>query len=278
MGREKRRSYWHTVRSIILFAALGFVLYSVFLPGPPRPLWIARGKATQAVSEINGIELGVTKMLSDAGSRNLRDFFDDSAFSDAVARLGRERAMAPFEASVEIYSHCTYALLRKGRHALDPVIFNDYPSVLKPALVKRLANSYYPELAFDPWGELYRIFPGPWPEDMGPVIFRIFLPTPPSRLSPGETASATDSLLMSGLDIDTGEPLTFGVPAPSNQDAYIWSFGANLVSGQPVYDPSHAYAPPAQQHYDASQELELCGGGDDINNWDRNQTFMRFYN
>lgn len=228
--------------------------------------------------EINDIELSITCMFSDAGSTNLRDFFDDTAFGEAVARLGRERAMAPFEASVEIYTHSTYVLLKRGKHALHPAYF-DYPSVLKPAMVGKLVNTYYPELEFDPWGELHRIFPGPWPEDMGPVVFRTFLP--PASGYPrrsGEMETVPDALLMSGFDLDTGEPLTFGVPAPSNQDVYIWSFGANLISGQPFYDPSHAYAPPVQQHYEGGQEPELMGGGDDINNWDRDQTFMRFYN
>jgi len=229
--------------------------------------------------EIYNIKLSITYMLSDAGSTNLRDFFDDAAFGEAVARLQRERAMAPFAASMEIYSHCTYVLLRGGRNALEPGRHNDYPSVLNPAMVKRLGNTYFPELALDPWGELYRIFPGPWPEDMGPVVFRTFLPPAPGYPPrSGEKKIVADALLMSGFDLETGEPLTFGVPAPSNQDVYIWSFGANLISGQPNYDPSHAYAPPAQQHYDAGQEPELMGGGDDINNWDRDQTFMRFYN
>lgn len=277
MGSERRESPWQTVRSVFLALIIGWVILVAAIPSGPS-CYRFRSKSVQAVTEIHGIELGITKMLSDADHTSLRDFIDEAAFSDAVARLGRERAMAPFAASVKIYSDCTYALLRKGRHALDPATFNDYPAVFKPELVRKLGNNYYPELAFDPWGELYHIFPGPWPEDMGPVVFRTFLPRRPGRLSPGEKKIETDALLMSGTDIETGEPLTFGVPAPSNRDVYIWSFGANLVSGQPIYDPSHVYAPPAQQHYEVAQEPELCGGGDDINNWDRDQTFMRFYN
>lgn len=50
------------------------------------------------------------------------------------------------------------------------------------------------------------------------------------------------------------------------------------VSDQPRYDPTHAYAPPARQHYREDAPDEYLGGGDDINNWDRDQTFMRFYN
>jgi hypothetical protein len=267
MGAGKPRWYLPPITSIVVFGLIGFVVFTALLPGGRR---IKKGPATRALHEITNIELGITKMLSDAGSMNLRDFFDDAAFSDAVARLGREQAIAPFEASVEIYTECTYVLLRKGRAAIDPEI-NEHAEVLRPELVKLLGRSYIPELAFDPWGELYRIFPGPWPDDMGPVIFRNYLP-------PYGEVPESNNLLMSGIDIETGESLTFGVPAPSNLEAYIWSFGANLVSGQPIYDPSHAYAPPAQQYYEAGQEPELCGGGDDINNWDRNQTFMRFYN
>jgi hypothetical protein len=270
MRTEKKKTYWPSLSAIIVWGFIGTVLFSLSLPCPPMR-WIERGSAIQAMTEINNIKLSITYMLSDAGSTNLRDFFDDASFGEAVARLGRERALAPFAASMKIYTDCTYVLLRKGRQSVDPVIFNDYPGVFDPAVVKLLANSYYPELAFDPWGELYRIFPGPWPEDMGPVIFRTYLPRQ-------EVAPEPNNLLMSGIDIETGEPLTFGVPAPSNQDVYIWSFGANLVSGQPIYDPSHAYAPPAEQHYEGGQEPELMGGGDDINNWDRDQTFMRFYN
>ena len=186
--------------------------------------------------------------------------------------------MAPFEASVELYTESIYVLLRKGRAAMAPDT-NEYAAVLRPELVKHLGTSYVPGLALDPWGQLYRIVPGPWPEDMGLVVFRTYLPPAPGYTPrSGEKKIVPDALLMSGIDIETGEPLTFGVPARSELDFYIWSFGANLVSGQPIYDPSHAYAPPAQQHYEGGQEPELMGGGDDINHWDRDQTFMRFYN
>lgn len=273
MGAGKARSCWYpfSFSFVVLCGVLAFVAAAI--PGGPTCHHIRRSSPVQAMTEISNIELAITKMLSDAKTDHLRDFFDDAAFDEAVARLGRERALAPFEASVEIYTHSTYVLLRKGQHALDPAFTDDYTPVLIPSVVKRLVSTYYPELAFDPWGELYRIFPGPWPEDMGPVVFRNYSPP-----TPGDKKIVADTLLMSGLDIETGEPLTFGVPAPSNQDVYIWSFGANLLSGQPIYDPSHVYAPPAQQHYEAGQEPELMGGGDDINNWDRHQTFMRFYN
>ncbi len=60
-------------------------------------------------------------------------------------------------------------------------------------------------------------------------------------------------------------------------DVYIWSLGKNKVSDQPRYDPTHMYAPPARSHYREGAPDEYLGGGDDINNWDRDYTFMWFY-
>lgn len=257
---------------------LGILLLVIVVLGvllKPHGHYIRRGRDTQAISEIRNIELSITKMLSDAGTTTLREFFDDAAFGDAIARLGREQGLDAFDASVEIYSYEAYVLLRKGRDALD--VPNDYGAVLRPEVVQRLGTRYFSELAFDPWGKLYRVFPGPWPEAMGPVVFRQYLPVAGSALT-GNTMDLPDNLKISGIDPETGEDLEFGWPAPGDEMVYIWSYGANLLSGQPHYDPTHEYAPPAQQYYDPGQELELCGGGDDINNWDRDQTFMRFYN
>jgi hypothetical protein len=92
-------------------------------------------------------------------------------------------------------------------------------------------------------------------------------------------------------DIDGQEIEIAGVPASNQVDTYIWSKGANLVSGQaeflppvPGYNPGtpgssqYGAITPITTAYPGGQEPELVGGGDDVNNWDRNQTFMRFYN
>ena len=231
----------------------------------------------RAMATIQQTELALTKLFSDTNSASLRDFFDDAAFADAVARLGREQGLDAFEASVEIYTYSAYVLLRKGRNALGEG--NEYRAVLRPDLVQKLGNSYMSELAFDPWGNLYQFFPGPWPESMGPVLFRTYWrPVDKSGLLGGHPPVVPDNLLMTGKDLETGEDITFGWPSDAQRTTYIWSFGANLISGQPHYDPTHTYPPPAQQYYESGQEPELMGGGDDINNWDRDQTFMRFYN
>jgi hypothetical protein len=92
-----------------------------------------------------------------------------------------------------------------------------------------------------------------------------------------------DSLVDSDADALTvtvaGESSsTRSYPATPYHEANIWSLGANGVSDQPRYDPTHQYAPPARQYYRSDAPDEYLGGGDDINNWDKNQTFMRFYN
>ncbi|MBL7649656.1 MAG: hypothetical protein JNK74_26065 [Candidatus Hydrogenedentes bacterium] len=271
MKSQRKGSIWRTLRNFTISTIVLLILLAIGVPWGPHNLFPHHSKSMKTMAEIQNIELGITKILADSGQSRLRDFFDPPKFEARVAQLIREQSMDPFQASVEIYTSATYVLLRKGRHALDPGMADDHQSVLKTDLVEKLGNSYYPDLGLDPWGNLYQILPGPWPADMGPVVFRTYL-------SAYQSTPATDNLIMSGLDFETGEPNTFGFPAPADQTDYIWSFGANLISGQPIYDSSHAYTPPAQQHYEGGQEPELMGGGDDINNWDRNQTFMRFYN
>jgi hypothetical protein len=274
MGSENGGSILRAVYNLLLLLLVFSVLGSITLPCRP---YIPRGRGTRAVKEIRRIELAVTKLLSDAGKNNLRDLYDEGAFNTAVADLVREQGMDAFDASVELYTNSTYGLLRKGRDLLDLDEVYVEVAVLDRDVVQELGTSYMPDLAFDPWGNLYQFYPGPWPDDMGPVIFRTYLPSL-AELKSGRI-KPTDQLLMEGIAWQTKEDIIFGWPADAEMNVYIWSYGANLESGQPRYDPTHQYVPPAFQYYDQrAQEPEFFGGGDDINNWDRDQTFMRFYN
>jgi hypothetical protein len=73
--------------------------------------------------------------------------------------------------------------------------------------------------------------------------------------------------------------------------AFIYSFGANLTSGQAIYDNTAVFNadPPIntnlmypgnspQTYYNTNQEPEFAFGGDDINNWDPENSWGRFYN
>ncbi len=269
-----------TLSKILLAMAILAIVAAIIIPGDPGSHRIRRSPAVKAATEIRSIELGITKLLSDAGQSSLRDLFDARAFNETVARLSRTRSMDAFEASVEIYTYETYVLLRKGRHALE--VPNDYGDTLNTEILGKLADSYLTELGLDPWGNPYQVFAGPWLDTMGPVLFRNYMiyASEQARL-PGDIdiPNAEDQLLMEGLDYETGDPIEFSYPADARKDVYIWSFGENDISGQPIYDPTHRYDPPASLHYRGQfQEPELCGGGDDINNWDKGQSYMRFYN
>jgi prepilin-type N-terminal cleavage/methylation domain-containing protein len=289
-----------TLVELLVVMAIISILAAIAIPNVQR--WIIRGNATQAITEISNIELAITKMLSDAGRSNLKDLFNPIE----LAAYGTPDTWADgdFEDLVDRYTRATYRLLRKGRGALMP----DNPSDPSPSdivflnadVVRTLGTGYFAELGFDPWGKLYQIYPGTWPVTYGPNVFRTYLgPQTTDNVLPGDADLTLGDDLSLGInapenadiiDIETGEELPLiGVPASNKMEVYIWSYGTNLVSGQAIFtppatgynpntDPSQYAATPGRDNYFSEQEPELMGGGDDINNWDRNQTYMRFYN
>jgi len=297
-----------TLVELLVVMAIISILAAIAIPNVQR--WIIRGNATQAITEISNIELAITKMLSDAGRSSLNDLID-------LDYIGNELGMVPpaadirkmetwvlgdFEEFTQIYTNLVYRLLKKGRGALVSDDGLGTPMAgYQNDVVRNLGTAYFAELDFDPWGNLYQFYPGPWRVTNGPNVFRVYLPPADSTNTvPGEsTMAATGDDLSLGsaaptpfplTDIETGEDIPLaGVPASNQVDVYIWSQGANLISGQAEFrppvagslpgDPSqYAGITPITDAYPSGQEPELVGGGDDINNWDRNQTFMRFYN
>lgn len=243
----KRSNAGLTLWQVLVIVAILLILAAIAIPCPCGH--ITKGKAVRAISEVDQIELALTKLFADTGTTDLRAFFDDAAFATAVAHLGEEQGLGAFEASVEIYTYSAYVLLRRGRNARGA--FNEYRDVLRPGMLGHLGISYYEDLATDPWGTLYQIYPGPWPVEMGPIPFRTYLAPLPSSL-PGELTVERDALTFECLDIASDDEITVGWPAPWNQAVYIWSCGANYISGQANYDPTQEYAAPPMMHYNQS--------------------------
>jgi len=265
---HSKRSARRAITVFLIFALVLFIVFSIALPCSFQLRRVYMASIT--VVEIKRIEPALLTLLGDAEVEDLRDIFDEDAFESAVTRLSSEKALDNFAAALELYTVSSHELLRKGRYARDPS--NPYRDVLREDVVQRLGGRYYDVLVPDPWGNPYQIYPGPWPEEMGPIPFRI------SYWSPMNGDSPEDQPTLSTIDPNYGDEIRFGWPAPTDQTFYIWSNGANGLSGQANYDPTHQYAAPATAHYVGGQEPKLMGGGDDINNWDNEQSFMRFYN
>ena len=267
---------------IVVLATLATVAAGFYLVVRPYVAPFTNyGSTARVQAEISNIELALTKMLRDVGKGSLRDFFDPVAFEQATTAYMAAHNTNLFEASSALYTRATYALINHGRGALTleaswgDSLLKPAQQTLDPAVVSKLGTSYMTSLEDDHWGNPYQIFPGPWPPTMGPVLFRSYRANrefTPTGIPEGTTPP--DQLTVHVPGADLGEQ---GFPALAMEDVYIWSFGENEVSDQPRYDPSHTYAPPARNHYRNNAPDEYLGGGDDLNNWDGDVTFMEHY-
>jgi prepilin-type N-terminal cleavage/methylation domain-containing protein len=298
-AQAMRKHKGFTLVELLVVMAIIAILASIVVPNVGR--WIGRARMTRALSEIQSIEMAITKMLADADRNSLHDLFNPIAVHQALGitfdsgfNWTGPMTQAQFAAARELYTNVVYSLLRQGRAILTdtsliPGTSAAYPSVLRTEVIQKLGTSYLPDLARDPWGNLYQIWPGPWPVRNGACIFRTYLVSDQDQQLPGSRASASPDALTIGdneppvVDPATDEQLTVGYPAARDRIAFIYSFGANLVSGQAVYRPvnpsnlANQYTGDARAYY-VPQDEEFYGGGDDINNWDKTRSWERFYN
>lgn len=289
-----KRKEGFTLIELLVVMAIIAILAAIVVPNIVG--WIGRARMTRAQAEIESIETSLAKMLTDASKSNLNDFLNpDGIRAETGWAIGEYPTAAQFRAVQEIYTNTFYALLRNGREVLK----NDvYKSRLRVNAVKVLGISYL-EIGFDPWGNLYQIFPTPWPREdsdattpANPVIFRTYARLQSDKVLPGiATAQQDPYVIRWNPDNPAQQDLDFSFineeyaetavsfPAGRNPGvAFIYSFGANMKSGQMIYSSTGYSTTDKKLNYDNEQELDFMGGGDDVNNWDGDTTWVRFYN
>lgn len=289
-----------TLVELLVVMAIIAILASIVVPNVAN--YITRSRATRALAEVKGIELALTKMLSDADRGSLNNLFDPDSVNNYLLNLGNNDWTGPyvnpgdcpppmtttaFRNAQNLYTQCMYALLVEGRGVLTD---GSIPAVFDTNAVRKLGTNYM-DIGRDPWDQLYQMFPGPWPASrnvqgtnipINPVVFRTYLQLEGDV--PGSRARV-DGLVQTITDPDTEEILDVSYPAPRNKVAFIYSTGANLTSGQMVYQPTfdnctgvaNASGYAGTIPFDSQDEI-FYGGGDDVNNWDNNRSWERFYN
>lgn len=293
-----RRKGFTLVELLVVMAIIA-ILASIVVPNVAG--YLRRGQATRALGEIQSIELALTKMVSDAGRSGVSDLFYRGSpvtnqqtnsiakisVSDLLGITPGQMTAEQFRRAQKIYTDTIYALLRQGRAVLglnEPVTYNNqtlvdaYRVILDENAVNKLGSQYL-DIGTDPFGNLYNIYPGPWPSRNGPIPFRKYLSVTNTNIPGSGTGGTADALTGSITDPDTNAPLNVGFPGARDKIAFIWSNGLNLSSGQAIYSATSVaqnYPAPKTQHY-PEQEPEFQFGGDDINNWDSERTWERFY-
>ncbi len=282
MFRKRQKGF--TLVELLVVMAIIAILASIVVPNVAK--YIRKSRMTRALAEVKSIELALTGMLADADRSSLHQLFNSEAVKNRIGDLSN------INAALGLYTNAFYALLRTGRAALtdaDP----DIAGILDANVISRLGTSYLADIRRDPWGNLYQIYPGPWPGrrmegnvDINPPIFRIYQVPPNDQNLPGSGGAARkDTLTFSQrpdgdyrvIDEVTGQPIEIGFAAPRDMLAFIWSFGENMISGQAIYRNT-GYTGDPSQYYRQEQDLIYMGGGDDINNWDSARSWERLYN
>lgn len=266
-----KRTFGFTLIELLVVIAIIGILAAIVVPRVSD--YIVKARAGKAVSEIRGVELALTKMLTDAEKNNFAHFFTNATINELREPL--KNALDNEDGSVantqqffaaqiraqEFYTHAMYILLRKGKKAGE-----DLGNAVNPDVIKKLADSYM-SLDKDPWDQLYHFYLGPLRGHPTTNPFRIYSPNIDVPGGP-----SVDNIAPTPADVD-GKRI--GYFAPSDLPVYIYSLGADLISAQRMYWNSTDDADG--DGYSDGLEDNAKGGGDDINNWDTSGSWNAFY-
>ncbi len=273
-----KRNDGFTLIELLVVIAIISILAGIVIPNVPK--YINKARATRAYAEIKGVDLALTKMLTDAGRSDFKSGFFDCWPGDVEdCGLWSQTGKEYVNDQIDLYHTVFYLLLRKGKYADSDL---DWPGdvVLNEEVRRKLGDSYM-DLGRDPWGDLYNFYGGPYTPkhnddyyigDGGKILvpFRTYQVT---NSVPGGISA--DEITKTVLDPDSdpnspGSSFDVGYPAPRKSTQFVWSNGKNRRSNQEFND---GYYGPATE-----VGLDFMGGGDDINNWDGDQSWIGFYN
>ncbi|MCC6696302.1 MAG: type II secretion system protein [Candidatus Hydrogenedentes bacterium] len=261
-----KREFGFTLVELLVVIAIISILAGIVIPRVPE--FIAKARMARAHSEVKGIDLALTKMLTDVNRQDFRSGFFDWPDGEP----------ATLNQALPQYQKMFYILLRKGKNAETDPEWTSLPvEVHIKEDVRRKLGDTYMDLGKDPWGQLYNFYPGPWrvidasssdPFETGIIPFRIYLAD--QTVPGGPKPEATNPQTVDTFDPEnTSDTFTVGYPASKSLTMYVWSNGMNLVSNQ-AYDTG--YTGPSDE-----VGLDYVGGGDDINNWDNEASWAGHY-
>lgn len=245
-----KRASGFTLVELLVVVAIISILAAIVVPNVAK--YILRAQVARAEEEVHSIELALTSILSDTGVRDMRHMFTPGFDYQG------------WVASSQVYNDF-YELLRTGRSATIVASF-------RPEVAQKLGTSYLADIGKDPWGSLYRVFPGPWRGTYGPMRYRSYrVGTVDPELNDGDPYQYTaDAKTDADADVP-GNPQAddlWGFPAPRDYTFYIWSVGPNMLDDQ--------LNPPEAGADQSNPERIYWGGGDDINNWDSERGWSYF--